>query len=463
MANFNTTFGQQISSYNQSQQKRESSNLLIARVTHVVTGPYIANTTTRDTYYNDPTDLGKIAFQFLIGYQDRTLDSAGNILAKPMNSAMKHIPVEGEFVQIVPGPGLGLNDTRGQIDYYYTPPFDLWGASHHNALPDIGDYGNYVNSTTNTPEQTSTTNRATDVSFSGSTAYPLGPNFYEKSDVRALRVFTGDVTIEGRWGNSIRFGSTSPNRKADNYWSNTGSIGDPITIIRNGQGAQLDKTPWVPTVENINRDASSIYLTAGQRVVVDDIQNNFSLASWQINLDDIVTTSIPLQQQLTSYDNISPAEQDKRVETANQPNGSNDAVPRVEEIKPSEEVLKQLEQEYKDLYSNTTVVDDGYDLFYNYKKNQIPRINTKTHAYKVVKHYKNNQESITTSVDFTGNYEKDLPDIRDKIKDGKITVTYIPEYVVEKEDVGKYPQLRTIILIVRARSWDNENKRLKAN
>lgn len=318
MANFNPTYVQQINSYNQPQQKRESSNLLIARVTHVVTGPYIANTTTRDTYYNDPTDLGKIAFQFLIGYQDRTLDSAGNILAKPMNSAMKHIPVEGEFVQIVPGPGLGLNDTRGQIDYYYTPPFDLWGASHHNALPDLGDYGNYVNYTTNTPEQTSATNRATDVSFSGSVAYPLGPNFYEKSDIKALRVFTGDVTLEGRWGNSIRFGSTTPNRKTDNYWSEVGAIGDPITIIRNGQGPQLDKTPWVPTVENINRDASSIYLTAGQKVVIDDIQNNYSLASWQINLEDVVTTSIPLQQQLTSYDNISPSEQDVRVSDADQ-------------------------------------------------------------------------------------------------------------------------------------------------
>ena len=460
MANFNSTYVQQINSSNQSQQKRESGNLFIARVTHVVVGPYIANTTTRDVYYNDPTDLGKITFQFLKGYQDRTLESAGNLTAKPINSAMKHIPVEGEFVQVVPGPGLALNETRGQLDYYYGPPFDLWGASHHNALPDIGDYGNYVNNTTNSPEQTSTTNRATDVSFSGSTAYPLGPNFYEKSDIKSLRVFTGDVTIEGRWGNSIRFGSTTPNRKTDNYWSGTGSIGDPITIIRNGQGAQLDKTPWVPTVENINRDPSSIYLTAGQRIVVDDIQNNFSLASWQINLDNAATTSIPLQQQLTSYDNLSPAEQDKRVETANQPNGSNDAVPRVEEVIPSEEMMTQLDEEYRTFYSDNTVYDDGFDRFWHSKIDKIPKITQATHAWKLVKHYKDNQESITTGLTYTGDYEKDLPDFRDKIKDGRITATYIPVYSILIQDYAKETEWRQLVNKLQARNWDFTNRKL---
>ena len=320
MANFNPSYIQQIASLNQQPIKRGSGNPMIARVVHVVTGPYYTGTTVRDPYYNDPTDLGKITFQFLVGNQDRTLDSYGNNPAKPINSALKHIPLEGEFVQIVPGPGVNLNDTRGQLDLYYTLPFDLWGASHHNAFPDLGDYGEYVTKYNDTPEQAIRTNRTINNSWSGSIAYPLGFDFYEKSDIKALRIFTGDVTMEGRWGNSIRFGSTTPGGANDNYWSATGSIGNPITIIRNGQGPQLDKTPWVPTIENVNRDGSSIYLTSGQKIVIDDIQNNFPLSSWQISLDSSQTTSIPLQQQLTSYDNISPAAQDTRVSDANQSN-----------------------------------------------------------------------------------------------------------------------------------------------
>ena len=117
-------------------------------------------------------------------------------------------------------------------------------------------------------------------------------------------------------GNSIRFGSTSPN-KVQNYWSSTGAIGNPITIIRNGQGKQENDIAWIPTIENINRDPSSIYLTQGQKIVVDDIDNNFSLASLGVNLQSTVTTSIPIQQQLTSIDTISPAAQDKKISETN--------------------------------------------------------------------------------------------------------------------------------------------------
>ena len=43
--------------------------------------------------------------------------------------------------------------------------------------------------------------------------------------------------IEGRFGNSIRFGSTISGSHQMNNWSmeTTQSIGNPITIIRNGQ------------------------------------------------------------------------------------------------------------------------------------------------------------------------------------------------------------------------------------
>lgn len=344
MANFNQTLVQQLASAGQAPGATTGGIPKIARVAHVVQGPFFVGTDVRDPNYNDPTDLGKITFQWLIGNQTRTSDSNGNLPAKPLHSSMKHIPVEGEFVQIITGPGLGLNDSRNQVDYYYTNPFNLWGASHHNALPDLGDYSNYINREDDTYAQNQATNRPVNNSVSSSIAYPLGPNFPEQSNLKSLKVFTGDVTMEGRWGNSIRFGSTTVGGTNDNYWSATGSAGSPITIIRNGQGRQIDNVAWVPTVENVNRDLSLIYLTSNQKIVIDDIQNSFSLASWQVNLESIQTNTIAVQQQLTSFDAISPAAQDNLTNSTVNPNpptgsqtpatptGSVTAVPTVQPI-----------------------------------------------------------------------------------------------------------------------------------
>lgn len=312
MPNLNPTFNQQVLASGRPPGAGGPSIHFIARVTHVVQGPYLVGTNIRDVYYNNPTDLGIITFQLLAGTQDNTLDSNGNITARPINAAVKQYPLEGEFVYIIPGPGLGLNESRGQRDYFYMPPYNLWNASHHNALPDLGDYSDYVSDIDRSYENSSTLNQPINTSTTGSLNFPLGPDFPEKSNIKSLRQFTGDVTMEGRWGNSVRFGSTTA-IKDQNPWSSEGEAGSPITIIRNGQGRQGDDIAWIPTVENINRDPSSIYLTNGQKIVIDDIDNSFSLASLGVSLERTVTNSIPIQQQLTSIDTISPMEQDKRI------------------------------------------------------------------------------------------------------------------------------------------------------
>ncbi len=78
--------------------------------------------------------------------------------------------------------------------------------------------------------------------------------------------------MEGRHGQSIRFGSTSRSPSIvvypsmSNNWSSNGSNGDPITIIRNGQSPLLNDKGWEPTIENIKDDLSSIYLTSYQQL-----------------------------------------------------------------------------------------------------------------------------------------------------------------------------------------------------
>ena len=313
MAQLNPSFNQQISSQVQNQGRQSSFTHLIARVTHVVQGPYLLGTNIPDIYYNDPTDLGNITFQLINSPQSSTLASDGNNVAKPINSALKQYPLEGEFVYILPGPGLGMNESRGQRDFFYMAPYNLWNATNHNALPDLGDYGAYVSNIQRSYQDSNATNQAVNTTATGSQTFPLGPNFPEKSNIKSLRQFTGDTTLEGRWGNSIRLGSTTAIDDNENYWSSVGEPGNPITIIRNGQGRQVDDLGWFPTVENINRDPSSIYLTNGQKIVIDDINSSFSLASLGVQLQSTVTNAIPIQQQLTSTDTISSKEQDQRI------------------------------------------------------------------------------------------------------------------------------------------------------
>jgi hypothetical protein len=317
----NPTFIGQIGASIQKPHSGPKQGPMIGRVTHVVQGPYMMGTNIPDYYYNGPTSIGVITFQLLEGIQDRTLDSAGNTTAKPINSALKQYPLEGEFVYVMPGPSVNMNTSRGTRDFYYFPPFNIWNASHHNAFPDLGDYGEYLSTINRNYQDSTRTNQPVNTSATGSLTMPLGPNFPESATLKSLRQFTGDVTIEGRWGNSIRFGSTNAGPEAsENYWSsvNTGNTaGSPITIIRNGQGKQENDIAWIPTVENINVDPSSIYLTNGQKIVVDDIDNNFSLISLGVNLNSTVTVAIPIQQQVTSFDTLSPNEQDNRVKGLN--------------------------------------------------------------------------------------------------------------------------------------------------
>jgi hypothetical protein len=313
----NTSYEQSIKSPD-SNSVRTKTPFITGRVTKVVEGPLIPGTKILDPDYRNPSDLGKIRYQLLESGQGSTLNSTGNPTAKPLHSAFKQYPVIGEIVLIFPGPSTKLNIKKGEQEFYYLPPYNIWSASHHNAFPDLNDYAAYTNKVNTTYEQATTLNQTTNVSTSGSVNYPLGYDFPEKANIKPLRLFAGDTTIEGRWGNSIRFGSTTTD-KTENYWSSTGTPGDPITIIRNGQGAQSTKVGYVPTIENINRDPSSIYLTNGQKIVIDDITKNFNLASLGVTFTGTAATTaaIPIQQQLTSIDTISPAAQDQRISNSN--------------------------------------------------------------------------------------------------------------------------------------------------
>ncbi len=93
---------------------------------------------------------------------------------------------------------------------------------------------------------------------------------------KQLQPFEGDYLIQGRFGNTIRMGSTSTTNDAP--WAN-GVSGDPITIIRVDREIAED-TSQLHTVEDINVDDSSIWLGSSQAVELQLSCTN-SMKSWQ--------------------------------------------------------------------------------------------------------------------------------------------------------------------------------------
>ena len=164
-------------------------------------------------------------------------------IARPLFSFVKNYPLINEVVLI-----MSSGDKDNKISTYYFPLVNIWNHPHHNALPYVED----IQSTTNDYEQ-SIARQVED----GSTGIELGTYFSESLDIRPLLPYEGDTIIEGRFGNSIRFGSTNISDKVGtpNEWSNVGKLSDPITIIRNGQSDNLEKKGWIHVKEDIMGDA----------------------------------------------------------------------------------------------------------------------------------------------------------------------------------------------------------------
>lgn len=202
----------------------------------------------------------------------------GRLFALPLLANLKNYPVKNEIVSLIISPDTSVNTNTNTYRYYYLPATNIWSSNHHNAVPQEVYTGQGLQ-----PAQkkdylqvgAGSVRRVTD----GSTEIKFDNGFQERVNIRPLPPFAGDIIVEGRWGNSIRLGST--NRSTlENTWSSTGTEGDPITILRNGQ-LSSNLEPWIPLSEDINADQGSIYLTSTQKIPVTTI--NFKTNSFTSN------------------------------------------------------------------------------------------------------------------------------------------------------------------------------------
>jgi len=218
---------------------------------------------------SNPTEEGKEENQF-----------EGLSFALPLFPNFKQIPLVNEIAYIISFPSPNLQNPNfidlNNTSYYYFLPINIWNSIHHNALPDP-----FTTSTQTPSEQKSyqeveagsrvkTTDGVDDIN--------LGQTFDEQPNIKNLQPYEGDIIFEGRWGQSLRFGSTVTG--SNNTWSSIGPNSKPITILRNGQYND-NKEAWIPIVEDINQDSGSIYLTSNQQINLNASSTKYNSYSTQ--------------------------------------------------------------------------------------------------------------------------------------------------------------------------------------
>ena len=193
--------------------------------------------------------------------------------AKPLFPNNKIFPLENEIVYILSLPNSDIQGDVNDVSFYYFQPVNIWNSVHHNAIPDPINGNSLPPSQQQDYEQTEAgaVRRVTD----GGSEIDLGNTFVEKLDIKNLQPFEGDIFYEGRWGQSLRFGSTVNDSPILNPWSRTGNNGDPLTILRNSQYND-DKDAWIPQVEDINKQGSSVYMTSTQAIPIEVSSKSYS-------------------------------------------------------------------------------------------------------------------------------------------------------------------------------------------
>ena len=260
-----------------------NSQFITGRVTDII----LSNKHPLFNQYGGWSGLGTIFFEPISNLGT----GEGNFkpIAIPLIRYLKTYPLVNELVFLLSLPSKNVNvynNFENTNIYYYINPISIWNTPNQNAFPNnnaivkanqnsINDYEE-VTAGLPTPVAPETE----ELNFNS----PLnGGTFDERSNIHPLLPYEGDVIHEGRWGNSIRLGSTvsgsNISNDYQNNWSLVGDNGDPLMILRNGQPTNASSTGWLPIVENIKDDLSSIYLTSYQKIPLKAASEDFSALS----------------------------------------------------------------------------------------------------------------------------------------------------------------------------------------
>jgi len=219
----------------------------------------------------EPDSFGSIIVQLKEG------GNANLLRCFPLSTNSRNIPVLGEQVFVLTASSDEASGTKSVTKNYYLSTVSLQKNINHNALPKLTEVEG-----TPVPNFNQVSNGVPN-SGGGDDEPDFGNGFVEVPNLSQLQPFLGDIIYEGRFGQSIRFGYTPKNTKqSDNkikgaveepsWKSDTPEA--PITIFRNGAGKVSGYNKFV--IEDVNEDASSMWMTSKQKVSLKP-SNGFSL------------------------------------------------------------------------------------------------------------------------------------------------------------------------------------------
>ena len=192
------------------------------------------------------------------------------IRARALDANIKNIPIRGEVILVTKAPSPFASAAGVSQEYYYSNPVSIQSSVHQNGLPGITHFPdrNDPNNQTNRGEtQVGIPNKSNTSGIE--TPYIIDPIFVERTDVYPVQPYSGDIIIEGRFGHSIRFSSTIDERRkypqVPTWKKGLGQTGNPILIISNGTNPE-GKPRNEFTLENVDTDDSTIWMTSGQYI-----------------------------------------------------------------------------------------------------------------------------------------------------------------------------------------------------
>jgi hypothetical protein len=197
---------------------------------------------------------GEVRIEYKVGNATR------RDLAAPLLPNITSIPLNGELV-IVLATTDGRTDTKSANSsrYYYLTTINVHDLKNSNLMPWISRPGLDI--------------------FSKTASEPDQYGFKEKS-VPNLQPYEGDIIYQDRFGSALRFTSGIPQNvrsktgnkvyETDPSW--TGPEGEPLTILTTG----INPSNQYYTVEDPNKDKSSIYLTTGHKIKLQPSQRRLA-------------------------------------------------------------------------------------------------------------------------------------------------------------------------------------------
>ena len=216
----------------------------------------VINSTETDTYVRDESNPNQLfAIDVRVSY-DENDDFITNVV--PMSNNIKQIPIIGETVLIFQADNYQSSENGYRLQWYYMMPNNITSGINNNILP-IHSYGNQFQE---------------DLEFT---------DIVKDKPISPLQPYRGDLLIEGRWGNSLRFGSTIEFK--DNYsvtppWTGD-KLGDPIIILSNNKDNKKLKQFVVESFEK----NSMLMLTSTQKLVNFQLENTRQIRKFTTESD----------------------------------------------------------------------------------------------------------------------------------------------------------------------------------